>query len=134
MSHGSAGGLVFLLAFADFELASLWSVKTWTMAVFDAQAGGYALGATLRLAGWPLGVQLSILAAIALARRNLRGVTDESPSHGGVLPWAYLGDLGDDCLCRPGSRSWPGRPSRACRACWRISCSAVSWVRASFLR
>jgi ABC-type Fe3+ transport system permease subunit len=65
-----AGGLVFLLAFADFELASLWSVKTWTMSVFDAQAGGYTLGATLRLAAWPLGVQLVILAALVFSGRD----------------------------------------------------------------
>ena len=63
-----AGGLVFLLAFADFELASLWSVKTWPVALFDAHAGGLALGASLRLAAWPLAVQLAILVALGCTR------------------------------------------------------------------
>ncbi|MEP6667657.1 MAG: hypothetical protein ABJF10_00805 [Chthoniobacter sp.] len=90
--HGPwiTGGLVFLLAFADFELASLWSVKTWTMAVFDAQVGGSALGATLRLAAWPLAVQLGVLAAIALAKRDLPSATHETASRGGAGPWCYL--------------------------------------------
>ena len=61
-----AGGVVFLLAFADFELASLWSVKTWTVALFDAQTGGLNLPESLRLAAWPLGVQLAVLALLAL--------------------------------------------------------------------
>jgi len=80
--HGPwiAGGLVFLLAFADFELASLWAVKTWTMVIFDAQVGGYALGATLHLALWPLGVQLVILTALGL-RKNGR---DAAPSASSV--------------------------------------------------
>jgi hypothetical protein len=90
--HGPwiAGGVVFLLAFADFELASLWSVKTWTMAIFDAQVGGYALAATLRLGTWPLGVQLAVLAAIAFGRRESPAVHDETHVHSGPLPWCYL--------------------------------------------
>ena len=56
-----AGGLVFLLAFADFEVASLWSIKTWTVAIFDAQTGGMNLRETLRLAALPVGVQVLVL-------------------------------------------------------------------------
>ena len=59
-----AGGLVFLFAFTDFELASLWSLKTWTVALFDAQAGGLALGASLRLAALPLTIEIAVLALI----------------------------------------------------------------------
>jgi len=62
-----AGGLVFLFAFTDFELASLWSLKTWTVALFDAQAGGLALGASLRLAAPPLGIEVAVLALILRA-------------------------------------------------------------------
>lgn len=65
-----AAGLVFLLAFADFELASLWSVKTWTMAVFDAQIGGFALTDTLRLAAFPFCIQLAVLVALILSRKD----------------------------------------------------------------
>ncbi len=59
-----AGGLVFLFAFTDFELASLWSLKTWTVALFDAQAGGLALGESLRLAALPLTIEIAVLALI----------------------------------------------------------------------
>jgi hypothetical protein len=66
-----AGGLVFLLAFSDFELASLWSVKTWTVVLFDAQAGGLALAESLRLAAVPLGIEL--LAVFIVIRRPAGG-------------------------------------------------------------
>ncbi len=59
-----AGGLVFLFAFTDFELASLWSLKTWAVALFDAQAGGLALGASLRLTALPLSIEVAVLALI----------------------------------------------------------------------
>jgi ABC-type Fe3+ transport system permease subunit len=59
-----AGGIVFLLAFTDFELASLWSLKTWTVALFDAQTGGLALGESLRLAKVPLCIEAAALITI----------------------------------------------------------------------
>ena len=62
-----AGGLVFLLAFADFELASLWNVQTWTATLFDAHAGGLALRESLRLAAWPLALQVLVLLALSRA-------------------------------------------------------------------
>lgn len=63
VGHGGwfAVGIVFLLAFADFEVASLWSIQTWTVAVFDAQIGGMNLRETLRLAAFPVGVQVAVL-------------------------------------------------------------------------
>ncbi len=88
-----AAGLVFLLAFADFELASLWSVKTWTVAIFDAQIGGLALPATLRLAATPLVVQLTVLALLARAARGSRGhpgAPFARPASAGRGPWIYL--------------------------------------------
>ncbi len=72
-----AAALVFVLAFADFELASLWSMKSWTVAIFDAQAGGLALGETLRLALLPLGIEI---AALSLALRVGRGFPVPAPS------------------------------------------------------
>ncbi len=76
-----AGGIVFLLAFTDFELASLWSLKTWTVALFDAQAGGLALGASLRLAALPLMVETAALAGL-LRRSRLAA----SPRGAGFQP------------------------------------------------
>ena len=99
-----AGGLVFLLAFADFELASLWSVKTWTMAVFDAQVGGFALTETLRLAAFPFCIQLVVLVVLVLSRKNSAGKQSGSGfqplfqnqqnapacSLRPIVPWLYL--------------------------------------------
>ncbi len=56
--------VVFLCAFAEFEMASLMVVKSWTVALFDAHAGGLALGESLRRMLGPL---LCETAAIATA-------------------------------------------------------------------
>lgn len=56
--------LVFLFAFGDFELASLWNVKTWTVSLFDAQVGGFPLRESVRLAGLPLLCQLLVLVPV----------------------------------------------------------------------
>jgi len=45
----AAFALVFLSAFGEFEMASLMNVRSWTVALFDAHAGGLALGESLRL-------------------------------------------------------------------------------------
>lgn len=95
-----AGGIVFVLAFSDFELASLWSIRTWTVALFDAQAGGLALRETLRLAALPLTVELGLIAMIfsftvglphsegrAPARRQREATSAASPAR---APWLYL--------------------------------------------
>ncbi|MEA3208972.1 MAG: iron(III) transport system permease protein [Chthoniobacter sp.] len=85
-----AGGLVFVLAFADFELAALWSVRTWTVAIFDAQAGGLALSETLRLAAWPLGVEGAALALVAGSARDFRVAESNERQSAGRRPWIYL--------------------------------------------
>ncbi len=91
-----AAALVFLLVFEEFDLATMWNVKTWTAALFDAQAGGLALSETWRLAGWPSGGALlaALAFAAALARRGWLGV---SPDHrpppgraGSTAGWTYL--------------------------------------------
>jgi iron(III) transport system permease protein len=67
---GCAGGpvaalaMVFLFAFAEFEMASLMMVKSWTVALFDAHAGGLALSESLRRM---LGPMLCEAAAVATA-------------------------------------------------------------------
>jgi len=109
--HGPwvAGGLVFLVAFADFELASLWSVKTWTMAVFDAQIGGLALGETLRLAAWPFGVQLAVLAAVVFGSRRGR---DPAP------PASWAASEGRDDRPQSSSRAPRGKIGPPLPARW----------------
>jgi len=110
-----AGGVVFLLAFADFELASLWSVKTWTMAIFDAQVGGYALGATLRLAAWPLLVQFGVLGWIAWKKRDLPGVPAEDAAGRSRFAWVNLVSAATIVsvvpLCLVVGQAIPGIPS-----------------------
>ncbi len=59
-----AFGLVFLLSFGEFELAAMWSLKTWPVVLFDAQAGGLALKETLRMAVVPALLQALVLAAL----------------------------------------------------------------------
>ncbi len=98
-----AGGVVFVLAFSDFELASLWSIRTWTVALFDAQTGGLALPETLRLAAWPLAVELVLLAfifrfAVRVHRTSLGGRAPSHPAReanaaaapAAIVPWFYL--------------------------------------------
>ena len=84
-----AGGLVFLLAFADFELASLWSVKTWTVAIFDAQTGGLSLRESLCLAAWPLAIQVAVLALLARCVRASRSSFAEGRKQGRAI-FGYL--------------------------------------------
>ena len=89
-----AGGLVFLFAFTDFELASLWSLQTWTVALFDAQVGGLALGEALRLAALPLTIELAVLGLIlrtpAFSTTPTRPGKAPGPIARATLP-AYLG-------------------------------------------
>lgn len=49
-----AFAVVFLFAFAEFEMASLLNTTAWTVSLFDAQAGGLPLAQSLRLASLPI--------------------------------------------------------------------------------
>jgi ABC-type Fe3+ transport system permease subunit len=53
--------LVFLFAFAEFELASLMSIPSWTVAVFDAHAGGIPVSHSFRLVLIPLVAQILVV-------------------------------------------------------------------------
>src|SRR4029434_8659801 len=69
-------GLTFLLAFTDFELASLLSVKTWTVMLFDAHAGGIALLESVDGASIPLCIEAAvILVLLFLARSAFSGAS-----------------------------------------------------------
>lgn len=89
--------VVFLLAFPEFEMASLMNVRTWTIKLFDAQAGGGVLSESLRLAALPvLAEGLLVLAAAVMllgSRRPPESAPDRPPSPTGarrVLTWGYL--------------------------------------------
>jgi len=57
--------LVFFFAFQEFEIATTWSMRAWTVSLFDAQTGGLALRESLRLALLPLILQAALIAILA---------------------------------------------------------------------
>ena len=57
--------LVFFFAFQEFEIATTWNMRAWTVSLFDAQTGGLALRESLRLALLPLFLQGVLVAALA---------------------------------------------------------------------
>ncbi len=95
-----AGLMVFLYAFHEFEMASLWQRPSWTVAVFDAQAQGYRLGETWGLIWGVLLLQLlMIFGAVALVRRrSWQGEASHSGAterrwKGWVLPYLAISAL-----------------------------------------
>lgn len=60
----AAFALVFLFAFGEFEMASLMNVASWTVALFDAHAGGLALGESLRLMMVPALCEAAIVGCV----------------------------------------------------------------------
>ena len=83
-----AGGLAFLLAFTDFELASLLSIKTWTVQLFDAHAGGLALAESLNRVGIPLCIEIAVIVALALLARRATPDNGPSPASSVASSWA----------------------------------------------
>ena len=57
-------GVVFLLAFGEFEMASLFDLRPWTVALFDAQPGHLPLVESLRLAALPAACQAVVLLGV----------------------------------------------------------------------
>ena len=84
---------MFLLAFGEFEIASMWGVKTWTVTLFDAQAGGLPIWDSLKLAAAPLICEaVPLLGCMALiARTDLRTL---SPLHQRPFPGGRIQDAG----------------------------------------
>lgn len=56
--------IVFVVAFQEFELAACMNARSWTISLFDAQAGGLALGESLRLMLWPLAIECVAIAGM----------------------------------------------------------------------
>ncbi len=83
-----AAGIVFLLAFQEFDLATSWGIRSWTVALFDAQTGGLALRESLRLALPALCIELAVIAPLLLALGSLRTLKMEReiPASSGCLP------------------------------------------------
>lgn len=95
--------LFFLFAFTDFELASLLSIKTWTVRLFDAHTGGLNLKGSLEWVAVPAAVELlTILLLVRFARRIDSNATLVS-ERGSRSRWA-LPLLGGVCAVASG---WP---------------------------
>jgi ABC-type Fe3+ transport system permease subunit len=58
MESGGIFCAVLLVSFQEFDLAACMNARTWTIAVFDAQAGGLALSDSMRLMLAPLFIEL----------------------------------------------------------------------------
>ncbi|HUV38064.1 MAG TPA: hypothetical protein VMY39_00545, partial [Planctomycetota bacterium] len=77
-----AWAVVFLFAFAEFELANLMNVRTWTRSLFDAHAGGLALTESIRLAALPIlceGAVLLLVCGMLFAGRASAEAFRERP-------------------------------------------------------
>ena len=61
LRHIPVCGIVFLLSMQEFEIASLLQIPAWTVHVFDAQASGLNMAATLKLLFGPVLLQAVIL-------------------------------------------------------------------------
>lgn len=71
-SGSASGGMLafaagFVLAFQDFELTARLGASSWTVWLFDAQAGGVDVAAVLRQCVGPVALTLSVLALAVLA-------------------------------------------------------------------
>lgn len=58
--------VAFLLAFHEFELASLTGIDAWTVRLFDAHAGGLPWSGAMRLAAAPFLVQCALVAGLVI--------------------------------------------------------------------
>ncbi|QDT88883.1 hypothetical protein [Gimesia algae] len=63
--------LLFLLVFQEFEIASLLYQNSWTVWIFDAQAGGVPVRETLVYLIGPLIIEIMLMAGVLALLRNL---------------------------------------------------------------
>lgn len=90
-----AGALMFLVAFQEFEIASMMLVPTWTVWLFDAQTGGLSITKSLQYAALPIPLETIVLVPAVLVFWQSHRLTPRpghpagSPSRLGWL-WCYL--------------------------------------------
>ena len=91
--------LLFLLSFQEFEMASLMYRDSWTVWIFDAQAGGVPVRETLSYLIGPLSIEVVILLGVfSLLRRFQRRTDIIAAQHAAqpvlqpasLLNWGYL--------------------------------------------
>jgi hypothetical protein len=87
-----AAALLFLIAFQEFEMASMMLVPTWTVWLFDAQTGGLLVSKALQYAALPLSFEVFLLGSAALLYWQTRHLTSRPgrpPSSPGALNWLW---------------------------------------------
>ncbi|MDZ4817029.1 MAG: hypothetical protein SGI71_12290 [Verrucomicrobiota bacterium] len=88
----ASAAVIFLLAFNEFELASLMTVPTWTVTIFEMQAGGYPLLDSFRGLLKPFLIQLLPLCVLlGIAWKWAAGqavVAEESLKP--LQPWQWI--------------------------------------------
>jgi ABC-type Fe3+ transport system permease subunit len=90
----AAFAVVFLCAFGELEMASLMAVKSWTVALFDANAGGLALSESLRRILAPLLCEAAAVATAVVVLGKQRANPARPTAGGGKthrFAWTYLG-------------------------------------------
>lgn len=109
-----AAAFMFLLAFGEFEMASLLGLRTWTVALFDAHTGGLALEDSFRLVRAPFLVEgLTLVGVYCLVLGKLMRC-GEQPRPGfragcvGTLAWIYLAVAAGVLTAIPGYRVFHG--------------------------
>jgi iron(III) transport system permease protein len=151
-----SGGLVFLLAFQEFDLATSWGIRSWTVSLFDAQIGGLATRDSLRLCLVPLTVELAVILPLLMLTRRARrqGLLEQERTAAPapavlvyavaaltffvVMPAVMVFRLGAD-----GFRAWIESPSMlrevghafvsggiAATLAWLIAGTRAAWLRA----
>ena len=87
----AAFAVVFLFAFAEFEMASLMGVKSWTVSLFDAHAGGLAISESVRRMLGPLLCEVvAVVVAIAVLGRQRIIPVRRAVGNAHWLAWCYL--------------------------------------------
>lgn len=82
--------LIFLFAFQEFDIATSWGVRSWTVALFDAHVGGLEFSHSLRLATLPLAVEAIALVFLLWLLQGVRVHPQENSSSSGGSPAAGL--------------------------------------------
>ena len=144
-----AAGVVFLFAFQEFDLATSWGIRTWTVALFDAQTGGLALRESLRLALPALCVELAVIAPLLIIVGTLRAPKPErerlippgclpsllqctaAPALFIVLPAWFLLGLGLDGFA-PWLRDLTLAREMANSLLLAIFCALLAWLLSAF--
>ncbi|HWD91802.1 MAG TPA: hypothetical protein VG938_05575 [Verrucomicrobiae bacterium] len=89
----AAFAVVFLCAFGEMEMASLMAVKSWTVALFDANAGGLSLIESLRRMLWPVLCQAAAVATAVVVLGKHQGNSVRRTTRGArthAFAWSYL--------------------------------------------